>query len=190
MRHIPVVIVFLLLAGCGKSYLPKPKGYNFIDLPEASYQSLEDTMPYDFEYSKYARLYPDTSRLSEPYWMDIYYPVFDAFIQLTYKPVDKSTVLEEYITDSYRLTSKHNVKAYSIEEKILVLTSGKVASVSELEGDVPSTFQFYITDSTHHFLRGALYFHTATKNDSLAPAIDFLKNDIVHLLSTLEWRNP
>ena len=63
-----------------------------------------------------------------------------------------------------------------------------MASVTELEGEVPSQFQFHITDSTDHFLRGALYFKTATKNDSLAPAIEFLKSDIIHLLNTLEWK--
>ncbi|MEL7006811.1 MAG: hypothetical protein AAFN93_29405 [Bacteroidota bacterium] len=81
------------------------------------------------------------------------------------------------------------MKAYAIEEKILVLKSGNVASVTELEGEVPSQFQFHITDSTNHFLRGALYFKTASKNDSLAPAIEYIKADIVHMLNTLAWNN-
>jgi gliding motility-associated lipoprotein GldD len=59
--------------------------------------------------------------------------------------------------------------------------------IFELEGEVPSQFQFYVTDSTKHFLRGALYFRTATKNDSLKPIIDFIKKDVIHLLNTVKW---
>ena len=72
-------------------------------------------------------------------------------------------------------------------KKILFLKNGNVASVSELSGEVPSPFQFHITDSVTHFLRGALYFNMSTKNDSLGPAIAFIKSDLVHLLNTLEW---
>jgi len=59
--------------------------------------------------------------------------------------------------------------------------------VTELEGEVPSQYQFHVSDSAKHFLRGALYFKTATQNDSLRPVIDYIKQDVRHLLETLEW---
>ncbi len=183
------LFLVVVLAACNQTYLPKPIGYNRILLPEARYQNLPDTLPYQFEYSQHAELRKNESWLTERYWVDLYYPYFDAEVQVTYKPITSKKISEELLDDSYRLTSKHNVKAYSIEEKILFLNSGNVASVTELEGEVPSQFQFHITDSTSNFLRGALYFKTASKNDSLAPAIDFIKTDIIHLLNTLEW-NP
>ena len=190
MRYsILICCAFGMLMACQQDYLPKPKGYNRILLPEATYQSLPDTLPYTFEYSQHAKLFADTSWITEKYWVDIFYPYFDANVQITYKPIINDAVKEEYLNDSYRLTSKHNIKAYAIEEKILVLKSGNVASVTELEGEVPSQFQFHITDSTQHFLRGALYFNLAQKNDSLRPAIDFIKNDIIHMLNTLEWKD-
>ncbi|MFT6135915.1 MAG: gliding motility-associated lipoprotein GldD [Cyclobacteriaceae bacterium] len=180
--------LIILFAACETTFLPKPKGYNRINMPEVGYVLLPDTFPYQFEYSQNALLLKDTSWLSERYWIDIHYPDFEAFVQITYKPINKDSLVDGYLADSYRLTSQHNVKAYAIEEKILLLQSGNVASVSELEGDVPTQFQFHITDSSKHFLRGALYFQTATKNDSLKPAIDFIKNDLVHLLNTLTWQ--
>lgn len=182
-------LIIMLLAACNQTYLPKPIGYNRIVLPDATYQNLPDTLPYQFEYSKHAELRKNESWITERYWVDLYYPYFDAEVQVTYKPITSKKISDELLNDSYRLTSKHNVKAYSIEEKILVLKSGNVASVTELEGEVPSQFQFHITDSTNNFLRGALYFKTASKNDSLAPAINFIKEDIIHLLNTLEWSN-
>lgn len=184
-----IILGSWILSGCETDFLPKPKGYNRIDLPAAEYQTLPDTFPYQFDYSVHARLLKDTSWISEPYWIDLHYPYFNAFVQITYKPINQDSVVESYLNDSYRLTSQHNVKAYAIDERILYLKSGNVASVTELEGDVPTQFQFHITDSSRHFIRGALYFETATKNDSLSPAIEYIKSDLIHLLNSLEWKN-
>ena len=188
MKYLVLLFAFFLVA-CGSDYLPKPKGYNRIDLPERSYQVTPDTLPYAFEYSKHARLLKDSSWITERYWVNLFYPEMGATIQITYKPVTDS-IIREYLSDSYKLTSQHNVKAYAIEESILELPSGLFASFTELEGEVPTQAQFHVTDedSTDHFLRGALYFRTATKNDSLAPVIDYVKQDMIHLLTSLEWK--
>jgi len=126
--------------------------------------------------------------MAEPYWIDLFYPDMVANVQITYKPVKGSQkLLEEYLNDAYKLTSKHQIKAYSIDESFLITPSGKRVVLAELSGEVPSQFQFYLTDSVHHFLRGALYFRTSQKNDSLAPAINYIKIDIIHMLNTLRW---
>lgn len=170
------------------SYVPKPKGYNRIDLPTHRYQSLTEDHPYQFEYSVHAHIRPDSSAIAEPHWIHIIYPAFRADIQLTYKSIENDPqFFEEFVDDSHRLINKHMIKASSIQESVLKTPSGKTVAIYELEGEVPSQFQFYISDSTRHFLRGALYFRTATKNDSLAPVIEFIKKDIIHLLNTTQW---
>ncbi|MDQ3394047.1 MAG: gliding motility lipoprotein GldD [Bacteroidota bacterium] len=181
---------FLIIGACTDDYVPKPKGYNRIELPNPAYKSLPDSFPYIFEYSQHAQVLKDTSRFSEPYWINIYYPSMTANIQLTYKQVKKDQkLLEGFLSDSYRLTSKHQVKAYSIDEAILKTNYGHTAVITEIQGEVPSQFQFFVTDSSNHFLRGALYFRTATKNDSLAPVIEYIKADMIHLINTLQWEN-
>lgn len=171
-------------------YVPKPKGYNRIDLPPVAYQPLLENHPYGFEYSKAAIVRPDTFHGALPHWIFIHYPAFNADVQLTYHPVrgDRKR-LSKLIDDAYKLSSKHEIKAYGIEDSNVRLKNGKTAALIELSGEVPSQFQFFTTDSTRHFLRGALYFKTATANDSLAPVIDYVKRDLLHLLNTLEWRN-
>lgn len=187
---ITIIALLLSIAACTTDYVPKPKGYNRVDLPEHSYVSLPDTLPYDFEYSVHATIHPDSSVNADRYWLNIHYPDFVADIQLTYKPVNQSEErLETLLEDSYQLTANHQIRASSINENVLGTPSGKRALIAELSGEVPSQFQFYITDSTDHFLRGALYFRTATQNDSLAPIIEFIKIDMIHLLNTLEWEN-
>ncbi|NJN24883.1 MAG: gliding motility lipoprotein GldD [Cyclobacteriaceae bacterium] len=189
-RQIFYVLIGLWLwSACATDYMPKPKGYNRILLPPNEYLPLPDTFPYRFEYSKHANVIADTSWIAEPYWIDLYYPEFKASIQISYKPIKHSeTLLREYLATAYKLTSKHQVKAYAIDEAVVKTKPGKTAVMAELKGEVPSQYQFFITDSVNHFLRGALYFNTATQNDSLAPVINFVRDDIVHLLNTLYWK--
>jgi len=192
MRYLPILLLALLTA-CGRdnsdSYVPKPKGYPRLDLPAAQYKSLELTHPYQFEYNQIARILPDTFARSEPDWIFINYPAFHASVQLTYKPVQNDVSrLRAMLEDSYKLAARHNVKAYSIEQRKIRLKSGLEASLIDLTGEVPSQVQFVTTDSTTNFLRGALYFNTATDNDSLQPIITYIRHDILHLLNTLKWR--
>jgi len=185
-----IFLALILAFGCGKNYQPKPKGFNRLILPEAAYQSLPDTLPYRFEYSRHSRLLSDTSNIHERYWIEIYYPTLKADIHVTYKKINHSDkLLKEYLKDAYVLTSKHQIKAYAIEETITKTPSGKTAVIAELEGEVPSQFQFTVTDSVQHFLRGALYFNVKVQNDSLQPAIEYVKKDVMHLINTLEWKD-
>ena len=198
--------VFLLLISCTSDYMPKPKVYNRIELPDHEYIGIPDTLPYYFEISKLARLntdttwtymnkvkeqYKDRSDITdERYWIDLVYDTLHADIQITYKPIyGKQELVKEYLSDSYKLTSQHQIKAYAIDEIIMLTKNGHTASIAEISGEVPTQIQFVTTDSLKHFMRGALYFNTATQNDSLAPAIQYIKNDIIHLLNTLQWRN-
>lgn len=178
-----------LLMGCDRDYLPKPLGYNRLELPEPAYQALPDTLPYWFEYSLHAKLLDDTTAFSERYWVEIHYPLLRSTVHITYKKIYNSEqLLKEFLDDAYTLTAKHQIKAYAIEETIAKTPSGKTAVIAELDGQVPSQFQFTITDSTKNFLRGALYFNTKVQNDSLAPAIEYMKKDIMHMINTMKWR--
>jgi gliding motility-associated lipoprotein GldD len=185
-----VVMAAGVLSSCSEdTFVPKPKGYNKIDLPTPAYQSLKEEHPYTFEYSKYAEIRPDKSKLAEPHWIDVYYPEQGCFVQITYKDIrNNKKHFDEHVDDSHKLAIKHNVKAYAINESVDTTAKGYTVTYFELEGEVPSQFQFYVTDSTANFLRGALYFQTATRNDSLAPVIRYVKKDILHMVNTLEFK--
>ncbi len=190
-RYAGMLCFLLIMAACDREYLPKPLGYNRLELPDPAYQLLPDTLPYSFEYSTYGNLIRDTSAIHERFWIEIYYPLLKSNVHITYKSLGNSDkLLKEFLDDAYRLTAKHQIKAYAINEIITVTPSGKTAIIAELEGEVPSQFQFTITDSTENFLRGALYFNTKVQNDSLAPAIEYMKRDIMHIINTLKWNRP
>lgn len=184
---ISPVILFCCTA-CDPNYLPKPIGYNRLDLPSHEYQNLPDTLPYTFEYSRHAKLLADTSVIHERFWIEIYYPHIKSDVHITYKALNgNKKLLKEFMDDAYTLTAKHQIKAYAINEAITTTPSGKTAVIAEIQGEVPSQFQFTVTDSTENFLRGALYFNTKVQNDSLAPAIEYMKRDMMHIINTLEW---
>ena len=155
-----------LLSSCKKDYQPKPLGFNRLILPPPVYQ-----------------LSPDT------HWVEVYYPDLKANIHITYYKIKNLDQLKSYLNDAFVLTSKHQIKSYAIDEIIVKTPSGKTAIIAELTGDVPSQFQFTITDSTKNFMRGAVYFYSKVSNDSLAPAIQYMKKDAEHLINTLNWRN-
>lgn len=182
-------IAGLVVSSCESNYQPKPKGYNRLVLPISEYRITPDSLPYRFEYSKHAQLMRDTSWIRERHWVEIYYPELKANIHITYKQVqNREDVLRELMDDAYRLTAKHQIKAYGIDEVNVRTPSGKTAVIAEISGEVPSQFQFTMTDSSRNFLRGAVYFNTRVANDSLAPAIEFMKREAMHLINTVEWK--
>jgi gliding motility-associated lipoprotein GldD len=85
---------------------------------------------------------------------------------------------------------KHIPKADAIYDSLVVDRERNMFGlIYELEGSgAASPYQFFLTDSVSHFLRGALYFNTVPNNDSLEPVIDFLISDINYLIKTLEWK--
>ena len=190
--YLFVACLVLILLGCQSgepAYSPKPKGYNRIALPPHRYVALSEEHPYQFEISKWAVVLPDTFAVAEPHWIFIHYPKLNANIQLTYKPtLNNPKKLSDHIEDAYKLAAKHQIRALAIQEQTIRTQSGQAATLFRIEGDVASQFQFYTTDTTQHFLRGAVYLSSATQNDSLAPVIDYLKQDALHLLNTLRWR--
>ncbi|WP_200975108.1 gliding motility lipoprotein GldD [Echinicola sp. 20G] len=187
-RNICWIILFVLVS-CDKTYLPKPKGFNRIDLPQKEFVKLNDNYPYQFDLPEISEVEMDSFNLEEKNWINISYPTLGAKVHLTYKAINNNqNNLKSYLDDAFNLTAKHQVKAYSIEEGVIRTPKGYTGVVAELSGEVPTQFQFFVTDSTNNFLRGALYFNTAVKNDSLAPVIEYIKSDMMHLINTLEFK--
>ncbi|MFC5626456.1 gliding motility lipoprotein GldD [Algoriphagus winogradskyi] len=187
-KYLGLVLILVGTVACEQTYLPKPPGYNRIDLPDHSFERLTTGYPYQIDYSIYSKVEADTFNLAEEDWVNLNYEEFGAKVHLTYKRIDGDKVnFKKLSNDAFRLTAQHQVKAYGIEEAVLLTPEGYTGVVAELTGEVPTQFQFFVTDSTQNFLRGALYFNTAMKNDSLAPVIEFIKEDMAHLMNSVKF---
>jgi gliding motility-associated lipoprotein GldD len=192
-RKINFIFLSLLIAGlissCSNNpYTPKPRGYFRIDLPEKRYVLLDTTFPYSFEYPTYASIHPDLHSPNEKYWINLDFEPFRATLYLSYKNVEGNLI--SYLEDAHTLVTKHIPKADAIYDSLIVDRQRNVFGLTyKIEGSgAASPYQFFLTDSTAHFLRGALYFNVVPNNDSLQPIIDFIEKDIEHLVETLQWK--
>ena len=182
--------LFLLLTiSCKKDYTPKPRGYFRISFPEKEYKMLDSkTFPYRFEAPVYSKIVADNERLAEPFWVNLEFPRNKAELHISYKNVDNN--LMKLTEDSRTLAYKHSIKADAINERIFVNPEKKVyGTIYLIDGNAASPLQFYLTDSTKHFLRGALYIREVPNIDSIRPVIEFLTPDVIHLIETTEWKN-
>jgi gliding motility-associated lipoprotein GldD len=187
-----VGLLFIIIS-CNSPYTPRPKGYYKINFPEKKYLLFDNPgYPYTFEYPVYANITKDSvffqGATENPWWININFPQFNGRIYVSYKQVGINTI-DKLVNDAFTLTNKHSSKANSIDDS-LVITPNKVHGVFfKVGGDVATANQFFLTDSTKHFLRGALYFDATPNEDSLAIVNSFLIADVRHLINTLKWRN-
>lgn len=196
-RHTVLLAVLIVLASCKpETYIPKPRGYYKVDLPEThTYQSFDSTgFPYKFEYPTYGEIVtnPDFfgDKPENPYWINIEFPKIGGRIYLSYKNIDAKQSLSSLNNDMYEMTfSAHTKKANYIKDYQMSDPSRNVhIMLYNVTGNAASAYQFYATDSARNFIRGALYFEVTPNADSLKPLNNFLREDIEHLLETLEWK--
>ena len=183
--------LFIVLSGCDNDeeiLSPKPKGYYRIDFPAKKYKLYDSMCPYTFEIPTYSEIIKNKQAGSEPCWLNIEFKKLRATIYLSYKPVNNN--IAQYLEDSHEFANRHQIKATGLDQITILRDSAKVYGLLfDISGNAASAVQFYLTDSTKHFLRGSLYFNSAPNADSLKIVIDFLKTDILHLINTTKWKN-
>lgn len=183
MRKIVLLIItFSIFTSCKEDILPKPKGYLSLNYPKNSYNILKIVRPYSFKTSEQAIVKNESNN-----WLKIVYPALKATVNITYRPVENN--LKEILTEAEKLVYEHAVKAEEITTKNFENFEKRVfGSLQEISGNAASQIQFHLTDSTRHFLKGTLYFYTKPNYDSILPAVDYIKKDIIQLIETLEWK--
>lgn len=212
-RIIPALIIcslVLLIFSCNSNYTPRPKGYFAIPFPEHQYQSFDRPgFPYSFDYPVYSNIVRDSSYFDpsqdSAYSVNIDIPSFNARIYLSYKTIGglsvyrlktdhgykDSTSLNTFDNlrdDAYKITFKHTSKATSIEDSAFITPNGIGGIFFTVGGNAATGKQFFVTDTSRHFLRGALYFNATPNEDSLHIVYDFLQKDMEHMVNTLRWR--
>ncbi|MCD6354370.1 MAG: gliding motility lipoprotein GldD [Prolixibacteraceae bacterium] len=192
-QTVLLILLFLAFQGCRQKYTPKPRGYFRIDFPVKKYHPLDKKFPYRFDIPDYAKIVHDIRNQDKPFWVNVSVPANRANLHISYYSIDKKTPkghreLSELMEESRRLAYKHSIKADAINEQIFINPAKNVyGTIYKIEGNAASPMQFFLTDSTAHFLRGALYIREVPNIDSLKPVINFLETDIVRLIETTSW---
>jgi gliding motility-associated lipoprotein GldD len=189
---IAFISSLLFLVACNSPYTIKNKGYSKLSFPAKSYQVFNQTnAPYSFEYPSYAIIDENVNKqrtdLQKGKWLNIQFPGQEATIYVSYLAM-QAKQLDTLIRDAYTFANNHNNRASSISDSVFQNKQGVEGIFFTIGGDVATPYQFFLTDSTHHFFRGALYYDTTPNQDSLAPVNAFLLEDIQHILNTFRWK--
>lgn len=188
-----LIILSTFFFSCQEEYTPKPKAYPRLELPEKAYELYpNDGCPFQFEKPAYTEV-DKNPRISfkqeaDYCWMNLDFKSIDAKIHMSYKSIPSREVLRKLIEDDYKLTAKHMKKAEYIDKREIASSKGVYGLFADVGGDAASHMQFFLTDSSRHFLRGSLYFNSTPNFDSIRPAVDFIKADLLHMIDTFEWK--
>lgn len=173
------------------AYTPKPRAYPKVEYPERTYQTFQsDDCGFQFQYPTYAEVIvnndaPESQAAS--CWFDLYMPTFDSRLHCTYYDIESKEEFATLWNDAFDLANKHNVRADFIDEMKIETPTGVNGFAFEIKGAAASPFQFFLTDSTDHFLRASLYFNTQVRQDSMSPIYDFVIQDLYRVIESFEW---
>lgn len=189
------VVAFFTLGfiACNTKFTPKAIGYPALIVPKKVYlTNAVHGLPYAFDIPSYAVVDKKVANLGgdqqKAGWMNLQFPSLNATLYISYNQIQKDK-LEVLVRDAYNFANNHSSKASFIEDSAFENPIGLKGVFFHLGGDVASPYQFFITDSSRHFLRGALYFDTTPNADSLAPVIDFIYQDLKQLVQTFHWKS-
>ena len=186
-----ICVIFIVLFGCENYFLPKQSAYLRLDYPKPEYKLINDKdFPFFFEAN---------TRLSEISDIDINlrsidfiinYNQLNAQINFQYKSVNSSEKLNAYILDLKTAIETHSMMANSVKIKDYSLKEKNIfGRIFDLSGNVASPYQFYLTDSINNIISGLVYFNIKPNYDSILPAINYIENDIIHLIESFDWKN-
>lgn len=181
----------LILTSCLNKEVnqPKPRGYFKIEFPVKAYQQF-DGERYSFKYPKYARLQKDMDSNAQPNWFNMNFDGFNGKIHISYYPIQSVEQFNELTEDARKLVYKHTIKASAIDQIAIRIPEHQMYGfMYQIDGNAASWVQFFLTDSSKNYLRGALYFREKPQLDSIRPVVNFIKQDIDTLIQTLQWKN-
>ena len=177
------LISMALMVACESVQQPKPKAQLRLQYPQPNYKQLPDTYRFDFEYNNWVQLKKIAKTAP-----DLYYPKMNATLYLSYVGVNNN--IDSLLNDAYQLSGKHMIKAEEIPERVFMAPEKRVyGTLFTVVGNAASQLQFFLTDSTDHFLMGSLYFYSRPNYDSIMPAAKYVERDVMHLMETLRWKD-
>lgn len=189
MKYLAPILFLLVFVSCEEdSFIPKPPTYLRLDLPDHTYKVYSDDCPYSLEKPDIYTVKPVMDGETQTCHKDIDLGPLNGSVHLSYiKMTDPLSAYVNFVNDK---VDEHKVMASGINDwKILSPKNRVYCTFFELQGDVASPFQFYMTDSVEHFVSGVVYFNSVPNYDSLKPTLDYLKVDLEHMINTFQWQD-
>ena len=196
MRIVIIAIIGLLLYGCSeeKAYSPKPRMFPKVDYPEKAF------IPFNQDYCQLTFDMPAYSNISQeklffdetpanPCWFDLEFKNFNGNLHFSYYPIDDRKSFDELVVDAFKFVEKHDIKANYRSETAIENQYGVSGILFDIEGPVATPIQFFLSDSTDHFIRASLYFNNKVEPDSMAPIYNFVREDVLRIIETITFKS-
>jgi len=189
-------LFFFLIAlstSCSSDYSPKPRGYFYIELPKPIYR---DFVRYPFfkcsisnqMIVKELKNESQGGKKNSEIGFNLNYPRLHAQIFCSYRKIIPSDFLVLSETDR-RTIDILKQKAKGVTEAAYSHPEQKVyGQMYEIQGNPVSPIQFVISDSTHSYFKGILYFDTVLDRDSIAPVLAYITKDVQVMIESFQWK--
>lgn len=193
------IAVFFILASvlysCKEErvYSPKPRMFPRIEFPSKSYEEFKfDACNFTFQKPEYATVKTGIKffgqKAEHPCWFDLEIEKLNTSLHFSYTEIQGENTLEKLVKDAFKIVEEHNAKAEYTEEALVENKHGVKGLMFNLEGPVASPINFFLTDTTNHFVRASLYFNAVVNPDSTQVVLDFVSKDVDKIISTFEWK--
>ena len=194
IRIFILFIAIIMISACNGDRVPTPKPRMFpkVEYPKQSYEDFTlEACNFTFKSPAYSEVKTGIKFFNEesahPCWFDLQLDVFKGSIHFSYIPIAGENTLDKLVSDAFRIVEQHNTKAEYREEILIENGNGVNGLQFNLEGPVASPINFFMTDTTNHFVRASLYFNASVDPDSIAPILDFVSKDVQKIIQTFEW---
>lgn len=198
MRLLLCFLLLSLVIACSDPLIPipKPRIYPKVNYPDRNYITFDKNYcAFSFEYPDYMKFEKDSLLVNQatkhPCWFTMNVPMLNGSIHFTYTNISGDSINErlfDVINDSYTLSEKHNIKATGRVTEPFMIDERRLFGITySVDGNVASPYHFMVTDSLEHAVWASLYFNTKPNADSMAPIVDFVKEDLQKVIETFRW---
>lgn len=198
VRRLKIYLLLLIATGCTsggeQTFVPRPRMYPYVDLPQPRYEWMNEKKNCGFVFRKsiFATIENRTTFFTDSLlhdcWFDLEYPAMDTRVHFTYYPIGSEHPFQNLVNESFQMVYEHSAIASRIDENPIIHRGGEAGMTFELGGPVASPYQFFISDTTDHFIRAALYFNSRPNPDSIAPILTYIRTDLDTLVKSFEWQ--
>jgi gliding motility-associated lipoprotein GldD len=169
--------------------IPKPPTYLRTELPDHTYRIVSNDCPYELKLADVYNYKPCVFEKSNFCMQQIDLGPLNGSLFLYYLNFPSKDSLPSIINYANDKVDEHKIKADKIDFKQFINKEKRVfGTFFELKGNVATNFQFYLTDSTNHFVRGEVLLNCRPNYDSLRPSLEYLKLDLLELLNNFKWK--
>ena len=186
---LSLLVIFLATSACDDTNpVPKPSTFLRTEFPEHTYRSY--LSPQNFSFSLADLYMPKTFEQAKTNYsvQEIDLGPLNGTLFLYYLRLPSKDSLSEIINFANDKVDEHKIMADKIDfEQIIEPQKRVYGTFFELKGNVATNFQFYLTDSSQHFLRGEILLNCRPNYDSLRPTLQYLKTDLQTLIKSFKW---